>query len=64
MNKLKEWIDKHGIKQSWIAEKTGLSQGWINKLAKGGVPNVYDAQRIARVLNTTVEELWPLEDDK
>lgn len=66
MTKLKVWLVERGIKQTWLVEKTGLHSTWINKIVNGkGTPNIHDAMKIARVLNATVEELWPLaEEDK
>jgi transcriptional regulator with XRE-family HTH domain len=63
MSKLKQYLKRHGIKQSWLVEQLGMTPAWVNRLVNDkSTPNVYDAQRIARLLNTTVEELWPLEE--
>lgn len=61
---LKEWLDERGIKQSWLSKKTGIHHSWINKLVnEQGKPTVYDAIRIAKVLDTTVDKLWTVEEE-
>jgi DNA-binding XRE family transcriptional regulator len=64
VSKLKQWLEDRGIKQSWLAQKTGITQGWLSKIVNGATPNVYDAQKIAHALGTAVEELWPVEDEE
>ena len=64
MNKLKQYLDEHGIKQTWLCEKTGISSGAMSLLVRGKAkPTLENAQKIAKVLGTTVDKLWPLEDD-
>ncbi|MDQ0191547.1 helix-turn-helix domain-containing protein [Alicyclobacillus cycloheptanicus] len=61
---LKQLIDENGLKQTWVAKKVGISAPALNLLAHGKtLPTLRTAQKIARLLNTTVETLWPLEDD-
>lgn len=64
-SRLKSYLDAHGIKQSWLCEKTGISSTAMSLLVRGKTkPTLENAQRIARTLSTTVDDLWPLEDDE
>lgn len=66
MNKtvLKQVIDQNGLKQTWIAKQVGVTAPALNLIAHGKtLPTLRTAQKIARLLNTSVEQLWPLEDD-
>lgn len=57
--KLKRVINERGIKQSFIAEKAGISPGTLSKIVRGeSIPTLPVAIKIARVLETTVEDLW------
>lgn len=43
----------------FIAKKAGVTQGTFSKIVRGeSIPSLSVAIKIARVLNTTVEELW------
>jgi DNA-binding XRE family transcriptional regulator len=66
MNKttLKQLIDENGIKQTWLAKKVGITPPALNLIANGKtLPTLRTAQKIAHILHTTVDELWPLEDN-
>ncbi|MBM4762691.1 helix-turn-helix domain-containing protein [Bacillus sp. B15-48] len=57
--KLEKIIKERGLKKGFIAEKAGLSRSAFSLVCSGkSVPTLLAAIRIARVLNTTVEELW------
>lgn len=45
-----------------LGAKVGLSRTAISEIARGRLPRVDDAIRIARQLDVTVEELWPTKD--
>jgi putative transcriptional regulator len=65
MNKttLKQMIDENGVKQKWLAQKVGVTPPALNLIAHGKtLPTLRTAQKIARVMNTTVDVLWPLDD--
>ncbi|EPZ52623.1 helix-turn-helix transcriptional regulator [Alicyclobacillus acidoterrestris] len=62
-SRLKSFLEERGIKQKWLSEKAGITQGWLSKIVNGSEPKVMDAQKIARALGTTVDELWPLEEE-
>lgn len=52
-------IKDRGLKQSFIAEKAGISAGTLSKIVRGeSMPTLSVAIRLARVLEMTVEELW------
>ncbi|WP_436664244.1 helix-turn-helix transcriptional regulator [Alicyclobacillus acidoterrestris] len=60
---LKEALRERGLKQDWVASQVGLNKDTMSRLVNGKhIPNLRTAQKIARVLGTTVDELWPLED--
>lgn len=57
--KLKQILKERGIKQSFIAEKAKITPGTLSKIVRGeSIPSLPVAIKIARVLETTVEELW------
>jgi transcriptional regulator with XRE-family HTH domain len=47
-----KWIDARGIKQQWIADKSGVSRGTISQLAieDERTPTFKNAQRITKAL--------------
>lgn len=57
--KLKDLRDYHGISQRELARRIGVGKTTISEIERGGrLPNVLTAIRIARALETTVEEIW------
>ncbi len=57
--KLKDLRDYHGISQSELARRVGVGKTTISEIERGDrLPNVLTAIRIARALETTVEEIW------
>ncbi len=60
-NNLKVTREKKGFTQVQVAEKAQLSErGYQYIETSQRLPNVMIAQRLAQVLDTTVEELFPL----
>ena len=60
-NKLKIFREKKGFTQVQVAEKAQISERGYQYIEAGKrVPSVVIAQRIANVLNSSVEELFPL----
>ncbi|MEK4924091.1 helix-turn-helix transcriptional regulator [Cytobacillus sp. FSL R5-0569] len=58
-NKLGKWHKEHGVSQAFIARKVGITESTYSKIVKGEtLPYVQNAIKIARALNTTVEDLW------
>lgn len=56
---LKDLRDYHGISQRELARRVGVGKTTIGEAERGDrLPNVETAIRIARALNTTVEEIW------
>ena len=52
---------QHRITQAELAEAVGVSRQTVISIERGDhAPSVYLALRLARRLNTTVEELFPL----
>lgn len=57
--KLKDLRDYHGISQRELARRIGVGKTTISEIERGDrLPNVLMAIRIARALETTVEEIW------
>ncbi|MCM3443989.1 MULTISPECIES: helix-turn-helix domain-containing protein [Metabacillus] len=50
--KFGRYLDRNGIKQSWLAQKAKVSQGYISKLANDQelYPSIPVAKRIIKVL--------------
>lgn len=61
VNKVRELRARMDMKAKELAEATGLSRHQISRIENGHMcPSVYDAQRIAQALSSTVEEVFPL----
>ena len=57
--KLKDLRDYHGISQRELARRIGVGKTTISEIERGDrLPSVLTAIRIARALETTVEEIW------
>lgn len=57
--KLKDLRDYYGISQRELARRVGVGKTTISEIERGDrLPNVLTAIRIARALETTVEEIW------
>ncbi len=60
-NNLKQMRLKMGLTQSQVANKAHLSERGYQYIEAGSrIPNTYLAIKIARTLDTSVEELFPL----
>lgn len=60
--KLKEYRARYGMKQGELAEKVGVRRETIIRLEKGQYnPSLKLAMDIAKVFETTVEELFSFE---
>lgn len=46
------------MSQRWLARKVGCGKTTISEVERGRLPNVVTAIKIARALETTVENLW------
>ncbi len=58
MNRIKEIIEKKGIKQIWLAEQLGKSYNMVNSYVQNRrQPSLEDLFRIAKVLKVDVREL-------
>jgi hypothetical protein len=44
---LKDWIEKEGRKQTWVAQQVGCSPQWLNYVLKGKKPM---SDKLARAL--------------
>ncbi len=61
---LKQVLDENGLKQTWVAKRVGVTAPALNLIAHGKtLPTLRTAQRIARLLRTSVDDLWPLEEE-
>jgi len=58
MNRIKEVLEKKGIKQIWLAEKLGKSYNMVNSYAKNRrQPSIEDLYKIAEILNIEAKDL-------
>lgn len=58
MNRIKEVLDKKGIKQVWLAEELGKSYNMINGYVKNRrQPNLAILNKIAEILDVSITEL-------
>jgi len=58
MNRIKEVLEKKGIKQIWLAEQMGKSYNMVNAYAKNRrQPSLEDLYKIAEILNIDIKEL-------
>ena len=62
--KLKEYRAKYDMKQGELAEKVGVRRETIIRLEKGLYnPSLKLAMDIAKLFDTTVEEIFSFDDD-
>ena len=62
-NNLKAAREKVQLTQAQAADKTGMIESMYQRYEYGHrKPNVYTAIRLAHALQSTVEELFPLEE--
>lgn len=58
MNRIKEVLDRKGIKQIWLAEQLGKSYNMVHSYAQNKrQPSIDDLYRIAEILNVDIKEL-------
>lgn len=58
MNRIKEVLDKKGIKQTWLAEQLGKSYNMVNSYVKNRQqPRLEVLNNIAKILDVDVVEL-------
>ena len=58
MNRIKEVLEKKGIKQKWLAEELGKSYNMVNSYAQNRrQPSLEDLYKIANILNVEVNDL-------
>jgi DNA-binding XRE family transcriptional regulator len=57
---LKLELVRRGHTTQWLSEQIEVERTTVSRWVNGTrTPKVGDAQKIARALETTVEELWP-----
>ncbi|WAH35069.1 helix-turn-helix transcriptional regulator [Alicyclobacillus dauci] len=62
---LREVIEQRGIKQTWLAERSGVTTTTLSQIVTGKrVPTLEVAFRIAKVLDLRIDEVWYHEDDE
>jgi len=58
MNRIKEVLEKKGIKQIWLAEQMGKSYNMVNAYSQNRrQPSIEDLYQIAEILNIDIKEL-------
>lgn len=59
-NKIREIIKDNGLKASFVIDRTGLSKTGFYAIANGeSIPSLHTARKISKVLNKTVDEVFP-----
>lgn len=58
MNRIKEVLEKKGIKQIWLADQLGKSYNMVHSYAQNKrQPSIDDLYKIAEILNVDIKEL-------
>jgi putative transcriptional regulator len=58
MNRIKEVLEKKGIKQIWLSEQLGKSYNMVNSYVQNRrQPSIEDLYRIGKILNIEAKEL-------
>ena len=58
MNRIKEVLEKKGIKQIWLAEQLGKSYNMVNSYVQNRrQPSIADLFKIAEILSIDAKEL-------
>lgn len=58
MNRIKEVLEKKGIKQIWLAEQLEKSYNMVNSYTQNRrQPSLEDLYKIAKILNVEINEL-------
>lgn len=64
LNKLKLYRQKEGLSQAKVSKMVGISETHYQNIEYGLTkPNVETAILLAQVLHTTVEDLFPLQNE-
>ena len=59
---LRELRKEAGLSVGYVAEHAGIAHSIFARIEKGGIPNLANALRLAKFLETPVEEIWGLEE--
>lgn len=58
MNRIKDVLEKKGIKQTWLAEQLGKSYNMVNSYVQNRrQPSIEDLYKIAEILNVEAKDL-------
>jgi putative transcriptional regulator len=56
---LKEILEERGMKQQFIVDKTGITNGTLSMIVRGkSLPTLKVAYKIAYVIGKRVDEIW------
>lgn len=65
MNRIKEVIEKKGIKQIWLADQLGKSYNMVNAYVQNRhQPSLETLYKIAEILNVNVKDLLVDNDER
>lgn len=66
-SRLGKWLDRHGLKQKWLEDETGLSDETISRLAnkEDASPNQKTIKRIMQAIrkvdpSAKADDFWPM----
>ncbi|HEX9962923.1 MAG TPA: helix-turn-helix transcriptional regulator [Pyrinomonadaceae bacterium] len=58
MNRIKEVLERKGIKQTWLAEQLGKSYNMVNSYVQNRrQPSIEDLYKIAKILDVEAKDL-------
>lgn len=55
---------QQGRTNRWLAGKLKCHESTVSRYCKGLIPSAGEQRKIARLLETTVEALWPVQEDQ
>ena len=63
-NRLKEIVDKRGLKITWLAQQANVERSTLNNIVSNRYnTNIEVCIRIAKVLDLTVDDIWYEEEE-
>jgi len=64
-NNLRKILSDRGLKQTWLADKSGLDRSTLSSIvANKHSTSLEAAMKISKVLNLDIDEIFELEDDE
>lgn len=58
MNNVKKYRKEKGLTQSELGDIVGVTSDYISQIERGRVPGIKTAQKLSKLFNKTIEELF------